>query len=163
MLLKRKNGCLERLLTAFGSSKLTSIFDMLFWVHSEPLETSFGQFLGVQEALLGAIWAPMRLPRGSLEPPWGGIFPSKSNLILHTPFWSSFWMLLGHFGAPFWLPKGLPDTPRGIQMDPKCSKMKVQNSSTSKNLKIQKTHIFPAFFNENWWFENSKMDVFNVF
>ena len=112
MLLKRKNGCLERLLTIFGCSKLTSIFHMSFWVHSEPLETSFGRFLGVQEALLGRIWAPMRLPWGSPEPPWGGIFSSKSSLILHTPFWSSFWMLLGHFGVPFWLPKGSPDAPK---------------------------------------------------
>ena len=85
----------------------------VFWMHSEPLETSFGRFLGVQEALLGAIWAPMRLPRGSPEPPWGGIFLPKSSLIWHTPFWSSFWTLLGHFGVPFWLPKA----PRSPQND----------------------------------------------
>ena len=112
MLLKRKHGRLERLLTIFGLSKLTSIFDMLFWMHSDPLEASFGRFLGVQEALLGTIWAPMRLPRGSPEPPWGGIFLSKSSLILHTPFWSSFWTLLGHFGVPFWLPKAPPNAPK---------------------------------------------------
>ena len=93
---KHTNGRLKRLWMTFESSKSISIFDVFFWVHSGLLAASFGRFLGGQEALLGAIWAPLGSPWGSPGPPWGSTFSSKSTIILHTSFCSSFGVLLGH-------------------------------------------------------------------